>query len=135
MASFADVLNILADLATTLGIPVAIIVFVNEKRQERREREYGTYHALDEKYQDFLQLCMEYPELDLYDIPLAREVDLTPEQRLRQYALFDILVSLLERAYLMYSDQSNRIKRRQWKGWENYFRDYAAHPTFRRLWA
>ena len=48
--SLNETIEMLSYLATILGIPIAIILFVNEKRQERRDREYGTYHALDEKY-------------------------------------------------------------------------------------
>lgn len=132
--SLTELLNALADAATVLGIPIAIILFVNEKRRERREREYGTYHALDEKWTDFLKLCMQYPEFDLYDLPLGRKIRLSPEQRIRQFAMFEILLSLLERAFLMYRDQSNRIKKAQWAGWNEYMHDYAERETFRRLW-
>jgi len=129
-----EILGALSDVAAILGIPIAIILFVNEKRKERRDREYGTYHALDEKWTDFLKLCMQYPEFDLYDLPLGKKVKLTSEQKIRQYAMFEILLSLLERAFLMYRDQSSRIKKTQWKGWNEYMHDYAGRATFRRLW-
>jgi hypothetical protein len=48
--------------------------------------------------------------------------------------LFDSLVSLLERSFLMYADQSNSIKKRQWSGWLDYIRDYFESSTFRSLW-
>lgn len=56
--SFQDILLLLSTIVSILGIPIAILVFVNEKRKERRDREYGTYHALDEKYLEYLGLCM-----------------------------------------------------------------------------
>jgi len=129
-----EVLDMLADIATVLGIPVAILLFANEKRKERRDREYGTYDALGKEYIDYLRLCMENPELDLYDIPLEKVSELSSEQKIRQYAMFEILVSLLERAFLMYQDQSSDIKRNQWAGWDEYVHDYANRETFRRLW-
>ena len=132
--SLLELFEMLANIATILGIPVAIALFVNEKRKERRDREYGTYNALDEKFTEYLRLCMENPELDLYDAPLETEIELSPEQKIRQYAMFEILVSLLERAYLMYSDQSNKVKKAQWTGWSEYMHDYANRATFRRLW-
>lgn len=134
----------LANLATALGVPVAIVLIWFDKRRERRDREYGTYDALDDKYRDFLALCIDHPQLDLFDVPLKNakrqslpatdgppEVDL---QSIRQMALFDILVSLLERSFLMYSDQSNTLKRQQWNGWVEYIDSYCQHPTFRSLW-
>jgi hypothetical protein len=129
-----DTFELLAHIATILGIPVAILIFVNEKRKERRDREYGTYDALDEKYQDYLRLCMDNPELDVYYIPLEGKHELSREQKIRQWAMFEILLSLLERAYLMYQDQSSEIKKAQWFGWDKYMHDYAKRETFRNLW-
>jgi len=132
--SILETLQVLSNLAALLGIPVGLFVFIDEKRKERRDREYGTYNALDEKYKEFLELCIKNPHLDLYDMPLSKSKKLSNIEKIQQLALFDILVSLLERAFLMYRDQSNWIKKRQWAGWSGYFEDYAAHPTFVKLW-
>ncbi len=129
-----ETLQMLSYIATLVGIPVGLFVYIEEKRKERKDREYGTYNALDEKYKEFLVLCMDNPDLDLYDVPIKNAKKLTEDQKVQQLALFDILVSLLERAFLMYRDQSNRVKQKQWKGWVVYMDDYAAHPTFRKLW-
>jgi hypothetical protein len=129
-----DIFEILAHIATVLGIPVAILIFFNEKRKERRDREYGTYDALDDKYQDYLRLCMDNPELDVYYAPLESMSESSREQKIRQWAMFEILLSLLERAYLMYQDQSSEIKKTQWLGWDRYMHDYAKHEIFRNLW-
>lgn len=132
--SLIQLLDMLANVAAVLGIPAAIFLFLHEKQKERREREYGTYDALDDKYIAYLQLCMENPELDLYDLPLEKTVELSAEQKIRQYAMFEILLSIFERAFLMYRDQSNKTKQRQWTGWDEYIHDYAQRETFRRLW-
>lgn len=132
-----DLLNIstlVANIATFLGIPLAIVLFYNEKRRERRDREYGTYNALDDKYDAFLQLCIEHPELNLYSTPLGSIVTLTPNQRIQQLALFEVLVSLLERGFLMYKDQSTNIKQTQWVGWDSYIKNWCASEVFQELW-
>jgi hypothetical protein len=131
-----EIIQMLANLATIVGAPVAIVLFAGEKCKERRDREYGTYDALDQAYVSFMRLCMEHPELDLYDTPLGLEVELTPQQKIQQYAMFDTLISLLERAFLMYRDQSNRVMKAQWSdGWVGYIEDYASRPIFQELWA
>lgn len=129
-----DVLQALANVAAVLGIPAALFVYIQEKRRERIEREYGTYHALDEKYIEYLGLCLQYPELDMYGLPLEDKAALTPQQAIQQYALFEILVSILERAFLMYRDQSTRVKRTQWSGWQEFIADWCARQNFRALW-
>ena len=128
--------ELLAHAATALGIPFALVAYLKAKRRERREQEYNAYHALDEKYVEYLQLCIQHPRLDMYYIPVeSSDVILSPEEKIQQYALCDILISLLERAYLMYRDQSTPIARSQWEGsWSAYMRTWAKRETFRRLW-
>ncbi|MCI0521881.1 MAG: hypothetical protein L0Z70_16675 [Chloroflexi bacterium] len=126
--------ELLAYAAAILGIPSAIFAYVREKRRERLEREYGTYNALDEKYIEYLRWVVEHPRLDLYYLPLEQPVVLTPEEKIQQYAMFETLVSLLERAFLMYRDQSNRIKQKQWAGWNDYMEDWCKRDNFRALW-
>ncbi len=132
--SFVEIIDLLAQLVTLIGVPAAIYVFLEEKRKERREREYGTYHALDEKYLEYLDYCLQHPELNLYHIPLERKHDLTDIQQIQQYAMFDMLISLMERAFLMYRDQSNKIKKAQWDGWNEYMIDWCNRDDFCKLW-
>lgn len=47
---------------------------------------------------------------------------------------FTILISVFERAYLMYHDQSTVIKERQWLGWEEYIESYCKRDNFRNSW-
>jgi hypothetical protein len=134
MQTVKDLLDILSSLATILGIPIAILLFYNEKRRERKDREYGTYNALDDKYIDYLRLCLDNPDLDVFDIPLAHKGELTVEQERREMALLGILISILERAFLMYRDQSTKLKKSQWIGWDAYVREWSARANFRRAW-
>jgi hypothetical protein len=134
MMSLVELFTLLANTATILGVPIAILLYLHEKRRERREREDATYDTLDEKWNDFLKLCMESPELGLYDYPYEGHVELSPEQKIQQFALFDVLVSVLERAFLMYRGQSNQLRQSQWEGWNGYMEQYTRHKTFRKLW-
>ena len=132
------VFEILANIATLLGVPIAIWLFANEKRRERLDREYGTYDALDAKYIDYLKLCLEYPDLDVYDYAKS-EIDqfLSKKKQSigkRELILFTILISIFERAFLMYRDQSTDLKKEQWVGWDEYIRDYTTRNNFRLAW-
>nr|CBX28143.1 unknown protein [uncultured Desulfobacterium sp.] len=69
------------------------------------------------------------------DLPLESDLDDGISRKNRQeQVLFLILISILERAYLMYHDQSTDIKKRQWTGWVEYIRDYCRKENFRRRW-
>jgi hypothetical protein len=135
LARNKDVLDALVQIAFLLGIPLSIWIYYDEKKKERTEREYGTYDALDDKYIYFLQLCLENSDLDLmWDIPMKEKINLTPERKRRQDILFSLLISILERAFLMYRDQSTQIKRKQWSGWSEYMRQYLLKANFRQTW-
>ena len=132
------VFEILANIATLLGVPIAIWRFASEERRERVDREYGTYDALDEKYIDYLKLCLEYPDLDVYDYAKSEIDQLLSKKNhfvnKQELILFTILISIFERSFLMYRDQSTAIKKEQWMGWDEYIREYAVRDNFRLAW-
>lgn len=104
-------------------------------KKEQQDREYGTYDALDEKYLQFLNLCFTHPELDIFEKPDAAPRPLSEEQKKQELIALTMLTSICERAYLMYSDQSTALKRRQWSGWDEFIRGYCQRENFRRALA
>jgi hypothetical protein len=129
-----QILQIASSITSLLGIPIGIYVYYSTKRKEQHDREYGTYNALDEKYIDYLLLCLQNWDLDVFDVPLESKKKATAEQTRKEAILFSILTSIFERAYLMYEDQSNEIKKAQFTGWEHFMRDWSARANFRRAW-
>lgn len=128
-------IDVVLQLITLVGILCAVWLYFEDKRHERRDREYGTYNALDDKYIDFLRLCLENPDLDvMWDIPLLRSEAPRPGELRREKILFSILTAILERAYLMYREQTSAVRRAQWAGWEAYIRLYMVKQNFRDYW-
>jgi hypothetical protein len=80
---------------------------------------------------NFLKLALEHSDLQL----LHRDVRpraLTEEQLERRYAIFGILVSIFERAYiLVYEERMPRQTRRLWSSWEDYMREWCRNEDFR----
>jgi hypothetical protein len=113
-----------------IGIPVGIGVYMINKRKERIAREYGTYDALDQKYIDYLTLCLANPDLDVADVPMASGVTLTAEQSHKQMIMFSILLAIMERAYIMYKDKSGSVRQAQWSGWDAYIKDWLKRENF-----
>jgi len=128
--TLATYLDVALKLGQLIGIPVAIGLYVYNKRKEKLEREYGTYNALDDKYIDYLKLCLANSDLDVADIPKQGMGNLNRDQQHRETLIFGVLVSILERAYLMYQDKSEKIKDRQWKGWETYIKTWCGRSNF-----
>jgi len=124
------ILEMLSYAVTIVGLPLAIFIFVYEHRRERENEEEEIYQLLSDGYTDFLKLALEHPDLRLQ----SREAtsDLTEEQTERMLAMFGILISLFERAYVVaYEDDMPQRKMRRWRSWEDFMREWCRREDFR----
>ena len=118
-------------LVETFALPFAILVFVIERRKERFVDEEELYQRLSDEYTNFLKLVLDNSDLQLLrrSAPLGQ---LNEEQMERKLALFGILVSIFERAYiLVYEERMNKQTRRLWSSWEDYMREWCRRADFR----
>lgn len=121
----------LSYVVTIFGFPLAIMVFLYEQRRERANEEEEIYQRLSDEYAAFLRLVLENSDLQLLR-KQGGEAPLTEEQRERKFALFNILVSLFERAYiLVYEETMDKQTRRLWLSWEDYMREWCRRKDFR----
>jgi hypothetical protein len=113
------------------GLPFAIVVFLLEQRKERQTQEEEIFQRLSDEYREFLKLVLENADLQLLRRHGASQV-FTEEQKERRHAIFGILVSLFERAYiLVYEDEMDKQTRRLWQSWEDYMREWVHRADFR----
>lgn len=131
----SNILEIANKCVVLLGLPLAYFQYRKQVKKERRDREYGTYNALDEKYLEFQKLCLDHSYLNIFDIPDNEERELNQKELKEELIMFTMLFSIFERAYLLYSDQNTNIKKKQWNGWDSYIRTYCERPNFLRAWA
>jgi hypothetical protein len=126
-----ETMEMLSYLVTIVGLPLAILTFVWEQRKERQNEEEEIFQRLSDEYREFLKLVLDNADLHL----LRREGvahELTEEQKERRLAIFGILVSLFERAYLLvYEEQMDKQTRRMWQSWEDYMREWVRRADFR----
>ena len=116
-------------IVTVIGLPLAIGVFLVDQRRERRNEEDEVYQLLNDAYNRFLQVVIDNPDLHLRSNVAIH--DLSPEQQERMLLIFDMLVSLLERAYLTaYSDRMTPQQRRRWNSWEDFMREWLRRDAF-----
>ena len=134
MDVLSQYLEVATFVITILGVPTAIFIYVKEQRLQREEREYGTFDALDNKYIEIQQLCLEYPELDIFDTPYESPVELTEPQKKQEEAILLIRISLFERAYLMYRRAPENVKNDQWLGWDVEIKEWLDRDNFKKVW-
>ena len=123
--------ELLSYIVTVIGLPLAIAVFLWEQRRERQQEDEEIYQRLSDEYTTFMKL-----ELENADLRLLRregpEVELSLEQKERRFAIFNVLVALFERAYLLvHEEHMDQQTRRMWQSWEDYMREWCRRPDFR----
>jgi hypothetical protein len=118
-------------VVTVIGLPLAIGVFMFEQRKERQNEEEEIYQRLSDEYADFLSLLLKNADLRL----MSKENDadvMTGEQIERKRIIFELLISLFERAYiLVYEENMSAQTKRMWQSWEDYIRYWCRRKDFR----
>jgi hypothetical protein len=124
--------ELLSYIVTVFGFPLAIFAYIIEQRKERENEDEEVYQLLTADYTDFLKLVIANPDLKLRS--QCEILDLTEEQHERVQVLFEILISLFERAYLLsYDDKMTRKQQRRWLSWEDFMREWCEREDFRKL--
>ena len=124
--------ELLSYIVTVFGFPLAIIAYLIEQRKERENEDEEVYELLTADYTDFLKLVIANPDLKLRS--QCEILGLTEEQRERVQVLFEILISLFERAYLLsYDDKMTRKQQRRWLSWEDFMLEWCEREDFRKL--
>ncbi|HWZ94373.1 MAG TPA: hypothetical protein VNW30_04195 [Opitutaceae bacterium] len=117
-------------IVDAFALPFAIIVFVLEQRKERQNEEEEIFQRLSDEYREFLKLVLDNTDLHLLGRAGSPQ-NFTDDQKERRYAIFGILVSLFERAYLLvYEEHMDKQTRRMWQSWEDYMREWVRRTEF-----
>lgn len=126
-----DFWEISSYVVTVIGLPFAIIVFWMEQRKERQNEDEELYQRLSDEYAEFSKLLLRNADLRLMSGEVLDE-KLTEEQLERKRIIFDLLVSLFERAYiLVYEEDMSKQTARLWATWEDYIRFWCRRYDFR----
>jgi hypothetical protein len=121
----------LSYVVTVIGLPCAIAIFIYEQRKERRNEDEEIFQRLSDEYREFLKLVLDNADLHLLRREGARQ-EWTEEQKERRLAIFGILISLFERAYLLvYEENMDKQTRRMWQSWEDYMIEWLRRADFR----
>ena len=118
-------------VVTVFALPFGIAVFAHEQRRERQNEDEELYQRLSDEYAEFCKLLLVNTDLGLMTHPTQYRT-LGEEQTERRNILFDILVSLLERAYiLVYEERMSEQEARLWASWDDYIRFWCRRDDFR----
>lgn len=116
-------------IVTALALPFAIFLFLFEQRKERDAEDEEAYQLLQDAYNDFLKIVLDNPDLQLRSA-LSRN-DLNDEQKERALIIFEMLIALFERAYIVsYVSDMRGVALRRWHSWDDYMREWCRREDF-----
>jgi AcrR family transcriptional regulator len=122
--------ELLSYVVTVFGLPFAIVAYLKDQRKERENEEEAIWQQLSDAYIDFLEVVLSNSDLKLRSH--APTPELSDEQRERMWVVFDMLISLFERAYLLaYEPEMSEKQDRRWHSWEDYMREWCQREEFR----
>lgn len=117
---------------TVFGLPYAIVLFWWEQKRERQNEEEEIYQRLSDEYADFSKVLLENADLRLLTGSIPDDA-LTPEQHERKKIIFELLISLFERAYiLVHEDNMSAQQARLWASWADYIDFWCKKKDFRK---
>ena len=129
MIDWHATLEMASFIVTVVGLPFAILVFLKQERAERENEEEEAYLLLANAYNDFLKVVLQHSDLQLRTNAALENP--TPEQQERMWVIFDMLVSLFERAYLVaWKPDMSETERRRWNSWDDYMGEWCARDDF-----
>ena len=128
--SFPEIAELVYHLAAPASLLAAAYFFVREQRRARRNEEVAIYQGLLDRYADFVARVADNADLGLLSSSPA-ESPLTPEQKERRRALFDLLITLFERAFVLVREGDGRARERYWPPWEAFVRRWCRREDFR----
>ncbi|HZW22946.1 hypothetical protein [Noviherbaspirillum sp.] len=124
-----DFWEVASFIVTVFGLPFAIFLFLFEQRKERDAEDEEAYQLLQDAYHDFLKIVLVHPDLKLRTT--TSTPDLTDEQRERMLIIFEMLIALFERAYIVsYEPDMKGVALRRWHSWDDYMREWCQREDF-----
>src|ERR1700680_4628000 len=118
METLISITQVIYYIAMSIAGPLAVIAYLSAKKTERLAKEYQTYDELDNRFFEYQKLALEYYDLDMLDVPNNDPSLAFDKKRKQELVAHAILFSLFERAFLMFSDQGDKFRQRQWSGWK-----------------
>lgn len=127
--SWRDAFELASFAVTVIGLPFAVWVFYVQQRKERENEEEEAYQHLADAYNDFLKVVLANSDLQLRTNSALP--DPTAEQKERMLVIFDMLISLFERAFLVaWKPEMTQSEQRRWNSWDDYMREWCRRDDF-----
>lgn len=134
MDTVKDFAQIIYYLTLSVAGPIALIEFLRARKSYRRANEYKIYDELNNRFFEYQKIALEYYDLDILDVPNNDPSLGFDKKRKQEMVAYSMLFSLLERAFLMFHQQEDQFRLRQWSGWRHFLNDFIRREAVRTAW-
>ncbi len=119
-----------------LGAFGSVIVFLKNQHAQTQQAIFARYDGVHESYIDYMNLCLEHPQLQTSWYTHDQIQPLTdPKDIIQRDIMFDILTSMLENAFVSYARAPKAIRKTQWPGWSAFIHHFAGRDDYRSWWS
>ena len=77
------------------------------------------------QHTEIQEKLVEHPELDMHD-----GGPMNAEDARRQYIIYQMVVSLFERSFILLANDPDPAYQRMWNSWVDYIREWLQHKNF-----
>jgi hypothetical protein len=99
---FTSVVGVFVIPFTLVGIWRSRVVSQQADNWKARQEEIGTYNDINTRYAEFLRMLLANPDVDIGEFETPRKLSKRTE-RYKRNLMYAVLVSIMERAYLLYT--------------------------------
>src|SRR5580698_9674010 len=135
MDTLKDFAQIIYYLTLSVAGPIALIEFLRARKSYRRANEYKVYDELNNRFFEYQKIALEYYDLDILDVPNNDPSLAFDKKRKQEMVAHSILFSLFQRAFLMFRNQAEIFKDKQWSGWSLFLNVFIRRESVRAAWA
>jgi hypothetical protein len=129
-----DIAQILFYVSLSVSGPLAVIEYLKSKKSDRRAQEYKIYDELDTRFFEYQKLALQHYDLDILELPHTSPTRALEKKRKQELVAYAILFSLFERAFLMFYQQTELFRNKQWSGWKYFLKDMLRRDSVRAAW-
>lgn len=134
MDTVRDVAQIVYYITLSVAGPLALIEFLRGRKADRSANEYKIYDELNDRFFEYQKIALEYYDLDILHVPNNDPSLAFDKKRKQEMVAHAMLFSLFERAFLMFHQQEDQFRLRQWSGWKHFLNDFIRRETVRTAW-
>jgi hypothetical protein len=129
-----DIAQIIFYVSLSISGPLAVIEYLKSKKSDRLAQEHKIYDELDTRFFEYQKLALQYYDLDILELPHTSPTQALEKKRKQELIAYAILFSLFERAFLMFYQQTELFRNKQWSGWKYFLKDMIRRDGVRAAW-